>query len=193
VKRALPWLVVFVCCYVFTLFVDLGGNFFGIPDTVLPFLFAANLTLFLYLLARFVGQPIGTALEARKQGIGEELEQARHKLDEARSLRDEVRQRLTEVEREVQGLRERAESDGRLEVEEIAQQTARDEERFLKRVDEEIARRQAEARDKLAKDTAALTAELTRELLQRELTDDDRQRLLERSLSALRNTADGGE
>jgi len=186
VRQVGPWILVFICCLVFTFFVDLGDNFFGIPESVLPYLFAANLTLFLYLLARFVGRPMGGFLEARKEGIAEELEQARYKLEEARSLRDEVRERLDEVEQEVVQLKERAEREGRAEVEQIGEQTTRDEARFLKRVEEEITRRGAEARQNLAEETAALTAKLTRELLQRELTDSDRERVLDRSLGAMR-------
>jgi F-type H+-transporting ATPase subunit b len=190
VKSLGRWILVFVCALIFTFFVDLGGNFFGVPDSALNLLFAANLTLFLWLLARFVGKPMMSFMETRREGIAEELEQARTKVEEAGSLRDEVRRRLGEVEREVAQLRERAERDGAAEAEEIAEQTARDEERFLRRVEDEIARRGAEARENLARETANLTAELTRELLSKELTDADRRRILDRSLSAMRSAPD---
>ena len=136
-KNLAPWILVFVCALIFTFFVDLGGNFFGVPDSALNFLFAANLTLFLWLLARFVGKPMAGFMDARRDGIAEELEQARKKVDEATALRDEVRKRLEQVEVEVSQLRERAERDGETEVAEIAEQTSRDEERFLRRVEEE--------------------------------------------------------
>ena len=107
-----PWILIFVCALIFTFFVDLGGNFFGVPDSALNFLFAANLTLFLWLLARFVGKPMVSFMDTRREGIGEELEHARRKVDEAASLRDEVRRRLDEVEQEVTQFGERAERDG---------------------------------------------------------------------------------
>lgn len=187
-KTFATWALVFLCALVFTFFVDLGGNFFGIPQSALPVLFAANLTLFLWLLARFVGKPISSFLDARREGIGQELEQARSKLAEAESLRDEVNRRLAEVEREVAEMKARAERDGATEAEQIAAQTAADEERFLRRVDEEIRRRSAEARDKLAHETAELTARLTKELLAKEITGDDRRRILDASVSAMRST-----
>jgi F0F1-type ATP synthase membrane subunit b/b' len=59
------------------------------------------------------------------------------------------------------------------------------------RVDEEIRRRTAEARDTLSRETAELTARLTKELLGRELTGDDRRRLLDKSLSAMRSAKTG--
>jgi ATP synthase F0 subunit b len=188
VKRLGLWALVFLCALVFALIVPLGGSFFGLPEALLPPLFAANLTLFLWLMARFVGRPMASFLEARREAIGDELEQARMKLAEAESLRDEVRRRLDEVEREIDAMKARAERDGAAEAEEIAGQTAHDQERFLQRVDEEIRRRTAEARDALSKETAELTARLTKELLDKELTGEDRRRILDQSLSAIRSS-----
>jgi len=185
------WALVFLCALVFALIVPLGGNFFGLPAALLPPLFAANLTLFLWLLARFVGRPMASFLEARGEGIAEELAQARRRLAEAESLRDEVRRRLDEVEREVEAMKARAGRDGAAEAEEIAAQAAREQQRFLERVDEEIRRRTTEARTTLSRETAELTARLTKELLGKELTDSDRRRILDASLSAMRSAAAG--
>jgi len=192
VKSLGIWALVFLCALVFALIIPLGGNFFGLPDAVLPPLFAANLTLFLWVLASYVGRPMASFLEARSEGIADELEQARRRLAEAESLRDEVRRRLDEVEREVEAMKARAEHDGAAEAEEIAAQTAREQQRFLERVDEEIRRRTAEARTTLSRETAELTARLTKGLLDKELTGEDRERILEASLSAMRS-ADSGD
>ena len=186
------WALIFLCALVFALIVPLGGNFFGLPDAVLPPLFAANLTLFLWLLARFVGRPMASFLEARGEGIADELAQARRRLAEAESLRDEVRRRLDEVEREVEAMKARADRDGAAEAQEIAAQTAREQQRFLERVDEEIRRRTTEARTTLSRDTAELTARLTKDLLDKELTSGDRRRILAASLTAMRS-ADSGD
>ena len=186
------WALVFLCALVFALIVPLGGNFFGLPAALLPPLFAANLTLFLWLLARFVGRPMASFLEARGEGIAEELAQARRRLAEAESLRDEVRRRLDEVEREVEAMKARADRDGAAEAEEIAAQTAREQQRFLERVDEEIRRRTTEARTTLSRETAELTARLTKDLLDKELTSGDRRRILAASLTAMRS-ADSGD
>lgn len=184
-KGVLPWVLIFISAFIFTFFVDLGGNFFGLSDMAVQVMFAANLTLFLWLLARFAGGPIVGALGSRQQDITDELETAKERVREAQDLRQEVQQRLDQVETEVAQLRERAEREGQDEAAEIVQQTAADEQRFLERIDEEITRREAEAKDNLAKETAALTAQLTKELLTKELSDADRQRILDRSLSAM--------
>ena len=183
------WFLFFVCALIFTFFVDLGGNFFGIPDSALHILFAANLTLFLWLLAKYVGRPISNFLTARGEGINRDLEEAREKLVEAEDLHGQVQRRLDEIGAEVAVMKERAERDGEAEAEEIAEQAVTDQERFLKRVDEEISRRTAEARAELSRETAELTAQLTKSLLQKELTDEDRRHVMDRSLAAMRSEA----
>jgi F0F1-type ATP synthase membrane subunit b/b' len=100
-------------------------------------------------------------------------------------MQAEVTRRLDEVEREVDELRARSAVDGAAEAAQIAEQTTADEQRFLKRVDEEISRRESETRVRLAEDTAKLTAQLARDLLDREMTDEDRQRVLDKSLEAM--------
>jgi F-type H+-transporting ATPase subunit b len=185
VKSLGTWALVFVCALIFAFIVDLGGNQFGVPDSVLPFLFAANLTLFLGLLARFVGRPILSFLDARAEGITRELAEAREKVTEAEQLREQVQRRLDDLSAEVAAMKERAERDGEAEAQQIAEQAATEQERFLKRVEDEIERRTAEARANLSKETAELTAQLTKDLLKQELTEDDRRRILDRSLAAM--------
>jgi F-type H+-transporting ATPase subunit b len=184
VKAAVPWLVVFVVALVLAKLVDHGGE---APLHVPTYIWLAlNLTLFLYVLARFVGKPMARFLETRGDSIREELEQAKRKLAEAEELRSQVLHRLTEVENEVAQLKSRAQADGQAEAELIAEQSRREEERFLRRIDDEIARRQSESRTSLARETAALTAQLAREILSQEMTDGDRRQVLDRSLAAMR-------
>ena len=65
------------------------------------------------------------------------------------------------------------------------EQAEAEEARFLTRVDDQITRRQAETRDRLARETAALTAQIAREILSEEMTSADRERVFARSLAAL--------
>jgi F0F1-type ATP synthase membrane subunit b/b' len=106
-------------------------------------------------------------------------------LEEADRLQAEVSKRLGELEQEVASLKERAVVDAEADAAKIRAQTEVEEERFLRRVDDEMARREAETRARLAQDTATLTAELARELLEKEMTEEDRRRVFERSLDAM--------
>lgn len=186
-KTIVGWAAVFIVALVFALLVDKGVKHVGIPDY---FWLSLNLTVFLYILQRFVGRPMGAFLETRREGIAEELQNARRQLEEADRLQAEVSKRLADVEGEVAVLKERAAADGDAEAGRISEQTKIDEERFLRRVDEEISRREAETRAQLARDTAALTAQLARDLLDREITEDDRRRVLDRSIDAMTSLED---
>jgi F-type H+-transporting ATPase subunit b len=189
VKGGLGWIVVLVVLVGFAWLVDQGNEHLHIPDFVwLPL----NLTAFLYVLYRFVGKPLGRFLDSRREGIANDLKQAEDKLAEAKQLRAQVVERLAAVEKELEELRGRAEREAEAEAAEIRERTRVDAERFLKRIDEEIGRRQVETRQALARETAELTALLTRELLSREMTEDDRRRVLDRSLGAL-TVLKGGE
>jgi F-type H+-transporting ATPase subunit b len=181
-KVVAGWALVFICALIFAILVDNGNTHLGIPDFIwLP----VNLTLFLYILQRYIGRPMAAYLDARREGIAEELANARTQLEEADRLQAEIRKRLDQIEDEVADIQARAASDGAAEAERITEQTALDEERFLKRVDDEISRREAETRARLAQDTADLTAQMARDLLSRDMTDADRRRVFDRSLDAM--------
>jgi F-type H+-transporting ATPase subunit b len=185
VKDKLTWVVVFIVFVVLAFLIEEPHDPAFLPGNVNRVLLAANLTLFLYLLYRLIGKPINQALESRGEEIKGQLAQARDKLSEAERLRAEVRERLDKVETEVAEMRSRAETQGLAEAEKIDALAVEEEGRFIRRVDDQIARRQAETRQQLAKDTAALTAQLTKELLAKTMTDEDQQRVLARSLDAL--------
>jgi F-type H+-transporting ATPase subunit b len=185
VKDKLTWILAFIVFAVLAFFIAEPHAPGFLPDTAVRLLLAANLTLFLYLLYRLVGNPINASLEARRGEIGDELDEARDKLAEAEKLRAEVGERLDKVESEIADMRERAEAQGRAEAEKIDAQARDEESRFMRRVDDQIDRRQEETRQQLARDTAELTAQLTKELLAKVMTERDQERVLARSLDAL--------
>ena len=181
-KTVFGWLAVYAVALVFAILVDEGVKHAGVPDYIW---LSLNLTLFLYILQRFIGRPMGAFLETRREGIAEELQNARRQLEEADRLQADVSKRLADLENEVEEMKARAATDAQAEVDKIADQTQIEEERFLKRVDDEISRREVETRQRLAQDTADLTAQLARELLEKEMTDADRRHVFERSLEAM--------
>jgi F-type H+-transporting ATPase subunit b len=185
VKDKLFWVLAFVVFAIFAFLIDAPHNPSFLPSTVTRLLLAANLTLFLFLLNKFIGKPINDSLTARREGIKVELAEASEKLVEAEKLRSEVSDRLAKVETEILEIQRRGEALGKTEAEKIDAQAREDEARFMRRVDDQIARRQAETREQLAQDTAALTEKLTKELLKSIMTEKDQQRVLDRSLGAL--------
>jgi F-type H+-transporting ATPase subunit b len=192
VKSFLPWALFFICALVFSLIVDVPTNSFGLPETAVRILLAANLTLFVYLLARLVGKPMGGFLQTRRQGIASELAESARRLEDAESFQAKADERLRQVETDIKELADRAQREGEAEAEAIAEQANNEEARLLRRIEDELGRRQTEAQRRLAQETAALTSQMARELLERELNDEDRKRILERSLAALQSTEERG-
>jgi F-type H+-transporting ATPase subunit b len=184
VKNLIPWVVVFVVLLGFAYLVDHGKTFVGLP---VFFWLALNLTVFLYLLARYVGKPIVAFLDARKEGIAAELKEAKDKLAQAEALKADVLERLEKIEGEVAAIRDRAEEQGQQEAVRIAEQAEAEEQRFLQRVGDEITRRKEETRQALIEETAKLTAQIAEDLLKKHMTDADRKRVLGESIDALRS------
>ncbi|MEN8162731.1 MAG: F0F1 ATP synthase subunit B [Acidobacteriota bacterium] len=182
-KSISTWVVVFLVLLGLAYGVDHGEVKLGIPVFVW---LALNLTVFLFLLARFVGRPLGAFLEARKEGIAGDLKQAEERLVEAETLKTEVLDRLSKVEAEVTEIHQRSENLGREEAERIKAEGQKEAERLLQRVTDEISQRESETREALAKETAELTARLAHDLLQKGMTDADRKRVMDRSVEALR-------
>ncbi|MCP4900358.1 MAG: ATP synthase F0 subunit B [bacterium] len=191
-KNVFQWILVLLCALAFTLIVDVPTNKFGIPTNVVKVLVAVNLTVFLYLLARLIGRPMAGFLEERRETVGKELSDAADRLREAEAFRQQADERLREVEKEIEELRQRAQREGESEAKAILLQAEDEEQRILRRIDDELARRQVETRRLLAQETAELTAQLTRQLLERELTDADRKRILDRSLTAMPSPEERG-
>lgn len=189
-KDRLFWVLAFVVFLIFAFLIDEPQNPAFLPSAAIRVLLAANLTLFLFLLNKFVGQPINETLKNRGEDVKVGLAEARDKLAEAEKLRMEVRDRLGKVEAEVVEMQQRAEALGKTEAEKIDAQAHEDEARFMRRVDDQIARRQAETREQLARDTAVLTEKLTKDLLKSTMTEKDQERVLDRSLGALENLPD---
>jgi len=158
-------------------------SYLGVPAWVW---LAANLLLFVFLLARWIGKPLAAFLDSRAESITCELADARRKVADAEALTVQANERLAQMEVEVEALKERAGREAEAEVERIAEQARAEEARLLKRVEDEISRRTNETRKTLVADTAALTAQLARDLLARETTDADRHRVLERGLAAMK-------
>jgi len=176
------WVVVFCALLGLAYGVDHGETKLGVP----VFLWLAlNLTVFLYLLARFVGQPVSVFLESRKDGISGDLKQAEGRLVDAERLKSEVLDRLSKVEVEVAEIHQRSEALGQEEADRIEVESRHEAERLLRRVKDEISQRENETRETLAKETAELTARLAHDLLEKGMTDSDRKRVMDRSVQAL--------
>jgi F-type H+-transporting ATPase subunit b len=148
----------------------------------------ANLLLFLGVLVYFVARPLTEAFRRRQLDVEERLKAARERRAEAARFEAEIRERMARLEREVEEIRRQGLADGesaRLALEERAAEEA---ERVREASQEDIERRLSAAKAELRRVAANLTASAAIEIMSREITEEDRRRLLADSVSRLKET-----
>jgi ATP synthase F0 subunit b len=146
----------------------------------------ANLVLFFAVLIYFVARPLTEAFRKRQVKIEEDLKQARERRAEAAKFEAEIHERMARLEREVEEIRSQGVADGESARTALEERARQESERVREASREEIERRVAAAKEQLRLVAAGLTASTAVEILSREITDEDRRRLLNDSVTRLR-------
>lgn len=161
-----------------------AAAFLGIPLWIWQL---ANLVLFLAVLLYFVARPIAAMFRKRQLEVEERLREAKALRAEAARLEVDVHERMARLDVEIAEIRARGISEGEAERAALAERADREVERVRREAEAEIGRRLAAAKLELKRTAADLTASTARDLLSSQITDDDRRRLLEESVTRLRD------
>lgn len=159
-----------------------AAAFLGIPLWIWQ---VANLALFLGVLLYFVARPVAAMFRKRQLEVEERLREARTMRAEATRLEADVHERMARLDVEIEEIRARAVTEGEAERAALGERANHEVERARREAEAEIGRRLAAAKLELKRTAADLTASTARELLAAEITDDDRRRLLEESVTRL--------
>ena len=154
--------------------------------------YTINLLLFFGLLGWLLAKPLSAFFRTRQEEIVRQLAEATRQQEEAVRMKEEMAQRLASLEGEVTALRQRLHDDGVRERAALVQQGEHEAARLLLQLDQEAERRREEAQASLAREAASIAAELAWELLQREVTPEDRERIFRSTLERLRGRVKGG-
>jgi len=165
------------------------ATFLGLPVWLWK---TANLLLFVGLLVYLLAKPLSRFFHARREEIARSLADAARQRDEAAAMRVEMEQRVAALEGEIAALRARLAADGEREKAELERAGEAEAARALAQLDEEARRRMVEAREALAGEAASIAAEMALEILERELTSEDRERIFRRTVARLSAPATGG-
>jgi len=168
-----------------------GGaeTFLGLPVVVWKTL---NLLGFFGLLVYLLAKPMAAFFRTRREGIARQLEEAGKQRQEAERLTTEMGQKVASLQGEIASLQERLRREGEREREALTEQGETEAARFLAQIDQEASRRVEDARAQLAREAAGLAADLALELLAKELTPADRERIFNSTLERLKARAAGG-
>lgn len=159
-----------------------AATFLGLPMWLWQI---ANLMLFCGLLVYFLARPLAQAFRKRQEEVEERRRRAEQLRAQAARLSADIHERLSKLDRELAEVRARGIAEGESERAALLDRAEREGERVRREAAEEIERRLASAKDDLKKTASDLVASAARELVAREITDGDRQRLLEQSVARL--------
>ena len=160
-----------------------ASKFLGLPLWIWQLL---NLVLFIAVLLYFVAKPLAATFRQRQVEIEERRKEAEKQRASVDRLALDIRERTAKIEREIAEIRTQGRVDGEEARKGLAVRADEEAERIRKDATEEIERRVAAARSELQQTAADLTAQSATEILAREITAADRDRLLADGLSRLK-------
>ena len=162
-----------------------AAAFLGLPLWIWQ---VANLALFFALLAYFVARPLAQAFRKRQEEVAARGREAQRLRAEAERLTAEIHERLSRLDSELSETQARGSAEGEAERAALVARADGEAERVKRESIEEIERRLAAAHEALRQAAADLVASSAREILAREITEDDRRRLLEEGVARLEAT-----
>jgi F-type H+-transporting ATPase subunit b len=165
---------------------EAGEPFLGLPSL---FWKVANLVVFFGLLAYLLVRPMSRFFRARREQILSHIKEAAKQQLEAERLRSEMEKRVAALSGEIEALKERLRRDGERERAALERQGEEEASRLVAQIGKEAERRVEEARRELASEAATVAAYLALELLRKELTPQDRERIFRTTLERLRGGA----
>ena len=161
-----------------------ASKFLGLPIWIWQLL---NLGLFIAALLYFVARPLGETFRKRQV----EIERRRLEAEKQRAAVDrlamDIRERTAKIEREIEEVRKQGRLDGEEARRALAARADEESERVRRDATEEIERRVAAAREELRQAAADLTGKSAAEILAREITPADRERLLADGVTRLKD------
>jgi F-type H+-transporting ATPase subunit b len=155
----------------------------GIPGWVLKLI---NMFLFLGALAYLLGGPVRGAFAARGEQIRQAALEAKTRREKADQVASDIQARLTQIEREVQQIGERAASEGERQKRELMAAAEVESQKIVQAARNEVENRLKHARRELTEYAGQLSAERAEAILKQAITETDQRRLFEESLKDVR-------
>jgi F-type H+-transporting ATPase subunit b len=152
-----------------------------------------NLLIILGLIAYFARKPITEFFAERRQGIQSELTEAASLLEQAEKRNSELQRRLVDLSSEIEEIKDAAGRRAEEEAERIIADARATAERIRRdasaAVDQELRRAKAELRE----EAADLALEIASRKLSDNVTDTDRDRLIDEFITRVEPAAGAGE
>lgn len=140
---------------------------------------AFNLLLFLVVMFLILRKPIAEALNTRRASIKEELKRARAEKEAAEAKLRTVEERLARLDQEIQQIKAEAEKEAQAEYDRLVRQAEVEAEQLKATAQREIEGAMKIARMQLREFIAEKSIELASQMLSKDISIKDDERLLE--------------
>ena len=139
--------------------------------------------LLLFILVRKAN--LGAAFDARRESIKTELDKARHERDAALAKLKEIEERLSGIDTQIAGIKEKSEKESREEAQRIAQSTEVEIDKISTQAQREIENAGKAAKNDLRKFAAEQSVRLAEDLIKRDIRPEDDARLVQRNIQGM--------
>jgi F-type H+-transporting ATPase subunit b len=161
------------------------GSGGGLSDLLWP---AANLTILVAVLIYFARKPTRDYFASRRSGIQDELKAAAGQLSDAEATYAKWQRRLIDLEAELEEIRATSSQRAEAERDKILSDARASAERIRRDALVAVEMELRHAREQLREEATQLALELATERLEREVTDADRDRLLDEFIDRIAET-----
>lgn len=152
-----------------------------------------NFLVLMFLLHRFLYQPVVKVLEERRAKIKEDIDRARTEMEKAQALRQEYEHKLAQVDKKAQEIIDEAYRKAQAREEEIVNNARNEAQKELSRAKREIERAGNEARGQLRDEVATLSLLAAERYLSFKLDKKEDYKLMQRVIEELPKTGTGGK
>lgn len=165
---------------------EAGTTFLGLPLSIWQ---AVNLVVFLGLLVWLLRKPVGAFFGDRRKEIEENIRKTDENRRRAEQLAAEMEARLAKLDEEVAEIHQHAMKEAASEQAELLRQAEEDARKIVERVRADMDTRVRHARKELTTYAGDLAVEIARDVLSRNVTPQDEDRLLREGLTAFHDAA----
>lgn len=144
-----------------------------------------NFFVLLWLLKRFLYEPMTNMLDERKNKIESDLEKAKEKKKEAKKLKQKYENELKNARQEAQEIVENAEERGKEKAEKIVEKAREDAQRIKERNEAEIAQAKEEALSELRTEVSSISIMVASRFLQEKLDEEEHKELINQYIEDL--------
>jgi F-type H+-transporting ATPase subunit b len=144
-----------------------------------------NTCILCFVLAKLLYKPVLNYLNARKQRISNQLDDAAKALSEANTLKEQYELKLTYIENERAEILENARTSANKNSQQILSQAKQEAETIKKRAMLDIEREQEKVKDDVKKQIIQVSSAISEKFIAAKMTDDEQEKLIEDTIKDL--------